>query len=97
MGTDKDAITNLLLLHLENKNIVVVNFVENIKLSDSIVSVINFSHCHMSYEIQIYDYNFIRIKSRNLPLKICDSITDARNTIDDVLRKIEYSVGFYEE
>ena len=97
MGTDKDAITNLLLLYLENKNIVVVNFVENIKLSDSMVSVINFSHCHMSYEIQIYDYNFIRIKSRNLPLKICDSITDARNTIDDVLRKIEYSVGFYEE
>ena len=31
MGTDKDAITNLLLLYLENKNIVVVNFVENIK------------------------------------------------------------------
>lgn len=87
---DTYTIASLLLLYIENQSKKPrVNYTEKRSLRGVPYETINFTYLRNTYEVQIYNSNFIIVKRLNNFGTLCNNIKDARNAIDSALLESE--------
>ncbi len=87
---DAYTIANLLLLYIENQTKKPrVNYVEHRNLRGVPYESINFTYLRNTYEVHVYNSQFIIVKRLHNFGTLCNNIKDARNAIDSALLESE--------
>jgi hypothetical protein len=87
---DAYTVASLLLLYIENQiKKPHVNYIEHRDLRGAPYEAINFTYLRNTFEVQVYNSQFILVKRLHNFGVLCNNIKDARNAIDSVLLESE--------
>lgn len=81
------TVASLLLLYLikEPRYQVYIDFTEEVHVRSGTYHLIQFKAFGELYEIKVHNPDFIIIKRKNMPGRVCDSMHTAREEIDNIL------------
>jgi len=87
---DACTIANLLLLYIENQaKKPRVNYTEQRSLRGVPYEAVNFTYLRNTYEVQVFNSEFIIVKRLHNFGTLCNNIKDARKAIDSALLESE--------